>query len=130
MHALLFAILAFALTQPPLAWGCPHYPHAPPQSLLVEETLENNGLLYRLYDLDRDGGRDYGLAFQTGCQTGTPPHFACEWPLFYLLGDTHGPTQVFIDVGSTMGLCENIRLYWSKGEPWPKIQAQVSRFFP
>jgi len=124
MHALLFAILAFALTQPPLAWGCPQYPHAPPQSLLVEENLENNGLLYRLYDLDRDGGRDYGLAFQTGCKTGTPPNFTCEYPLFYLFGDTRGPTRVFVDI-KVEGRCEDIRLYWSKGEKWPRIQAQI-----
>lgn len=125
----IFAVLLGLCTHPfSSAWGCPQYPHADPPldpDLLIEETLEGNGLLYRIFDLDQDGGRDYGLAFQTGCREGDPPHFACEWPLFYLLGDTYGPTQVFIDVGSTMGLCENIRLYWSKGEPWPRIQARV-----
>jgi len=130
MRSLLATALALVLAYSPLAWGCAQYPHAPPDDLLIERNFKSNGLLYLIYDLDQDLKRDYGLAFQTGCKAGEPPHFACEWPLFYLLGDAQGVNQVYIDVGNTMGLCENIRLYWSAGEPLPKIQAQVSRFFP
>ena len=124
MRSLLATALALVLAYSPLAWGCAQYPHAPPDDLLIERNFKSNGLLYLIYDLDRDGGRDYGLAFQTGCKTGTPPNFTCEYPLFYLFGDTRGPTRVFVDI-KVEGRCEDIRLYWSKGEKWPRIQAQA-----
>ena len=118
------AICCILLLTSAVAWACPNFDFNP--SNPISKKLAPNALQFELFDRNGDGKRDYALVYQTNCKDGLGPNRRCEMPLFIMDGDDVGPSKVWVDKRG-FGRCDDIALYWKKGQTLPSFLMGMQR---